>query len=209
VSDASGDDLALLAQRAYQGDPESSRRLIEAVWPFLVSYVNSLTAVRRLRDEDHVHNIVAAVVDKLSDSATLEAFKGGAGNFKGWVATVAINQATDYMRTLLGRSSKPDQGDAEPSAKAMLNLFAATLDSVVLGERPQFTQQQQVSQVLEAVESDLTPQQREVLRLWLMGFESAAIGVQLGCSVQSAENVRRAGIARLRSRFCLPDLDSF
>jgi RNA polymerase sigma factor (sigma-70 family) len=198
-----------LVAAAVRGDSTACRQLVEHLWPFWLNRVRTRRSMRVLsKSDDHVHNVVARLVQKLLDPRVLESFAGwqttGSGaNFSQWLHTVTDNEVRDYVRSVAGRSTRTSDSDYEPSAKLLLNEFASSFLVDDLGFRPPNTELQTAQQLLQFATARLAPDQLHVLTRWLKGSTDEETALELGLPEATIRGLRRAAVARLRRAFSL------
>jgi len=206
-------DLGLcesLAVRAADGEPHVWRQLAEHLWPFWQHAVRTSRAMGSLaRSEDHVHDVVALLVEKLGP-------EGGAAlglyptwravnpdkTFEDWIRIVTAFAVRDYVRHALGR--RKARAPEEPSPKRLLNEFVTSpaVDDPIFAIRPEMTTAQMARQLVTWAESRLAPDQQTALMMWLAGAECDEIGESLsGGDEEKARKLLRAAIATLRRKF--------
>src|ERR1700733_14635976 len=135
-----------LADRAAEGDVGAWKELIATLWPAWLRHVRSARAMGPLaRSDDHVHDVLAKLVDKLGhdNGRGLKLYRPWKErhpdkSFEDWIHIVAANAVRDHVRTPLGESRAP-AGLREPSVKRLLNDFAASPALQELGVRPPMT----------------------------------------------------------------------
>lgn len=196
--------LEALAQRAAKGDRAALREWLERLWPVLVGLVRSSGSMRSLiYSDDHVHNVVQAALEKLSRGVESYVAWRGVHPEKGvldWVRIVTKNAIRDYLRAQLG----PRTATAEPSAKRLLNEFAASEQLDQVGQRPPFTAAQTARELYEFAKERLTAPQLRALSLWLEGQSFEEIAADLRIATGAAAPLLQAGIAVLRRHFRAP-----
>jgi hypothetical protein len=199
-----------LAVRAADGEPEVWRDLAVHLWPFWQHTVRTSRTMGSLaRSEDHVHDVVAALLEKLGP-------EGGAAlglyptwraenpdkTFEDWIRIVTAYAVRDYVRRALGRRKVRDP--EEPSPKRLLNEFVASpaADDPVFAVRSEMTTAQMARQLLTWAESRLSSDQRAALLMWMAGAECDEIGEAL-CrgDEEKGRKLLRAAIATLRRKF--------
>jgi len=198
-----------LAKRGAQGDENARKKLVEQLWPVWIQRVRTRKALRVLSaSDDHVHNIVARLVQKLLNPEILQSYAAwrqtvAGGVFRGWLFRVTDNEVHDYVRTVAGRVSDADPaaGDDEPSPKLFLNEFSSCALIEEQGRRPMNTELQTASELLRFAQAFLPKAQTDALGLWLQGASDDEIDAQLRLTAGSGKALRRAAIARLRREF--------
>lgn len=202
-------DWEELANRGAAGDESARKKLVEQLWPFWIQRVRTRKALRVLNaSEDHVHNVVARLVQKLLDPEILRSYAAwrdatGGSAFRGWLFRVTDNEVHDYVRTVAGRVSDPDLAGAsdEPSPKLFLNEFSSCALIEEHGLRPMNTELQTASELLRFAQAFLPKPQTDALGLWLQGASDDEIDAQLQLTAGSGKALRRAAVARLRREF--------
>ena len=198
-----------LARSAVDGDARAANQLVEYLWPFWLNRVRGHKRMRALStSEDHVHNVVSRLVQKLLDPSVIanygrwrEATSGA--NFAQWLYTVTDNETQDYIRHIAGRASSSSEDDG-PSAKLLLNEFATSPLLEDLGIRPPNTELQTAQELLTFAQRMLPADQLNAVTLWLQGATDEEIAAHLSLDEVKARGLRRAGVARLRREFA-PD----
>lgn len=196
--------------RAADGDPGVWRELAEHLWPFWQHVVRASRAMGPLaRSEDHVHDVVAALVEKLGPEggAALGLYPAWRSanpgkTFADWIAIVTAYAVRDHVRRTLGRRKARDP--ELPSPKRLLNEFVTSpaADDPVLAVRPEMTAAQTARQLVAWAEDRLAPEQRSALMMWLAGAEVDEIGEALCAGdAEGGRRLLRAAVAVLRRRF--------
>jgi hypothetical protein len=193
---------------AIEGDETAWQKLVELLWPTWIGLVRGSRSMGNMgRSEDHVNNVVARLIEKLSPrgGGALGLYaawrEGNAGkDFGDWLRIVTANTVRDYLRHTLGRSKTRDPD--LPSAKRLLNEFSASpaIDEVG-GTRPAFTAAQQARQLLDFARMRLAPEQYQSLVAWLQGGEPD----DDEDGAEDAKKRVRAAIAVLRRQFAGQD----
>lgn len=83
------DDLTAAVEGARRGDPESFRRLYREAQPRLLRYLAYLVG-------DEAEDVASEAW--LQATRDLGKFRGGYGDFRGWLTTIARNRAMDHLR---------------------------------------------------------------------------------------------------------------
>lgn len=198
---------ALVARDA-SGDVTALNQLIELLWPHWTVLVKKSRHMGSMaKSEDHVNNVVTALVDKIASGAL-----GGypswrqeneGKTFADWNRIVTSFAVRDYVRHALGRRS----GSADPSTpsvKRLINDFATSpIGHDAFGSaRPAMTAAQTARQLLEFVERELPADQAKALTLWIEGAAFEEIDEALCTSEPDAgKKLVRAACAVLRRRF--------
>jgi DNA-directed RNA polymerase specialized sigma24 family protein len=209
VNDAQEAAWEGLALRGANGDEAARRLLTEQLWPVWIQRVRSRKALRLLGgSEDHVHNVVARLVQKLLDPRVLQSFEAwrqSATNaaFRGWLLRVTDNEVHDYVRGVAGRVvESDDDGSAdEPSPKLLLNEFSGSSLIEQFGQRPPNTEFQTALELVRFAETCLPDAQTRALSLWLQGASDDDVDVSMSLERGVGRALRRAAIARLRREF--------
>lgn len=193
-----------LVAASCDGDEDAWRELVEILWPTWIALVRGSRTMGSLaRSEDHVNDVVARLVEKLSPRGggalgLYAAWREGAPgkDFGDWLRIVTANTVTDFVRHALGRSKTRDPD--LPSAKRLLNEFSASpaIDEVG-GLRPAYTAAQAARQLLDFARARLSAEQFAALVSWLQGGEADE---PEGDAEQAKKRVR-AAIAVLRRQF--------
>lgn len=199
-----------LATRAADGDRGAWRELVEHLWPFWQHAVRTSRAMGPLaRTDDHVHDVVAALVEKLGP-------EGGAAlglypawrranadkTFADWIAIVTAYAVRDHVRRALGRRKARDP--ELPSPKRLLNelVISPAADDPALAVRPEMTAAQTARQLVAWAEGRLAPEQQSALMMWLAGAEVDEIGEALCAGdAEGGRRLLRAAVAVLRRKF--------
>jgi hypothetical protein len=95
-----------LAARAAAGDGDACRKLVEHLWPAWIGMVRSSRSMGALaRSEDHVHDVVARLVEKIGrpDGRGLRLYppwreRNQTKTFGDWIRIVTKNAIRDYAR---------------------------------------------------------------------------------------------------------------
>jgi RNA polymerase sigma factor (sigma-70 family) len=199
-----------LALAGANGDSEARKRLVEYLWPFWINRVRTRNGIRTLAQaEDHVHNVVARLVQKVLDPEVLRSYarfrESAPGvNFVQWLHTVTDNEALDYFRSIAGRASGARDTDSGPSAKLLLNEFATSPLLEELGVRPPNTELQTAQELLTFAQNRLPSDQLRAITLWIQGATDEEAALQLNLPDEQCRALRRAAVARLRREFA-PD----
>jgi RNA polymerase sigma factor (sigma-70 family) len=204
-------DVSRCEELALAGATDSNARkqLVEYLWPFWINRVRTRKGIRTLAQaEDHVHNVVARLVQKTLDPEVLRSYARFRDlvpdvNFVRWMHTVTDNEARDYFRSIVGRASTSRDADA-PSAKLLLNEFATSPLLEELGVRPPNTELQTAQELLMFAQKKLPNDQLRAITLWIQGATDEEAAMQLGLSDEKCRALRRAAVARLRREFA-PD----
>lgn len=202
-----------LVERAVGGDEAAWQSLVAELWPFWLRMVRGHRAMGQLsRDEDHVNDVVARLVDKLSPrgGGALGTYADWSGRhpdkgFGDWLRIVTVYAVRDHVRKTLGRGRQQDPD--LPPPKRLLNEFALSeaFDEANLGFRPSFTAAQLARQLIEFARERLRPEQMEALLRWLQGADYAEIADALPeATADQARRELRSAVATLRRRFA-PD----
>jgi RNA polymerase sigma factor (sigma-70 family) len=195
-----------LALRAAAGDPSASRELVEHLWATWVELVRSSRSLGALsRSEDHVHDVVARLVEKFGrpDGRTLRSYppwrdRHPERSFADWMRIIVKNVIRDYAREKLGRQQAQP---GEISAKRLLNEFASAPVLEELGIRPFVTPTQTARELLEFANERLPDDQLRSLALWLEGSSYEEMGAALGVAPEQTKKLLRAAVATLRRQF--------
>lgn len=215
-------DVALcerLAQRAYEGDEEVWRELAEHLWPHFIGLVKGSRHMGGLaKNDDHVHNVVANLLDKLGTDGgrAITGFPRWKGDnpgkdFGDWIRIVTSFTVKDYVRQQLGRASGGGDkaGEQLPSIKRLLNEFATSPagEESFGSARPPMTAAQTARELLDWADKTLPKEQMSALSAWLDGasFEEIdgllAAGAQKKLEPDLGRKTVRAAIATIRRRF--------
>jgi len=189
---------------AAAGDAAAGRSLVEHLWPTWIEIARASRNMGGLaRSDDHVHNVVARMVEKIgrADGRGLKLYsawqeRNPEANFEDWIRIVMANVIRDYVRAQLG----PRPGDLEPpSPKRLMNEFVTLLDEP--GVRPPVTAAQTARELLEFARSRLPPDQLHALSLWLESADFADIERALDLPAGEGRRVVRAAVAVIRRHF--------
>jgi DNA-directed RNA polymerase specialized sigma24 family protein len=198
-----------LAARAASGDATASRSLVEHLWPVWVEMVRGSRSLGELgRSEDHVHDVVAKLVEKIgrADGRGLRLYapwreKNPEKTFEDWIRIVTKNAIRDHLRKQIG-PRRP--GPNEPSLKRLLNEFASSPLLDDLGVRPPLTAAQTARELAEFARTRLPTDQFRLLGAWLEGASFEDMAKETATTPEDARKLVRAAIATLRRHFA-PD----
>lgn len=215
-------DVALcdpLVQRIVAGDEEAWRPLAEHLWPHFIDLVKKSRHMGSLaKSEDHVHNVVANLVDKLGTDGgrainkfpSWQADNPGKG-FDDWIRIVVSFTVKDYVRQALGRRSRAATSDKTseeelPSIKRLLNEFSTSPagEEAFGSARPPMTAAQTARELFDYARSRLPADQMEALSQWMDGASFEEIDAHLASRLPDAADARklvRAAMATLRRKF--------
>jgi DNA-directed RNA polymerase specialized sigma24 family protein len=198
-----------LADRAAAGDANAWKALVVQLWPALPALVRASRSMGPLgRSEEDVDDVVTKLIEKLGG-------KGGHGltlhrawrdrhpdkTFEDWLRIVITNAVRDHLRAEGGVSRRTNPS-RDPSAKRLLNEFAASPQIDSLGVRPQMTAAQTARQLLQFAKGRLPAAQLAALTSWIAGADFADIQAELGLmDPQEAAKLVRAAVAVLRREF--------
>lgn len=199
-----------LLERAVGGDDQAWQTLVAELWPFWLRVVRGHRAMGQLgREEDHVNDVVARLVEKLSPrgGGALGTYADWARRnpdkaFGDWLRILTVFAVRDHVRKTLGRGRRDDPD--LPPPKRLLNEFALSeaFDEANLGFRPSFTAAQLARQLIDFGRERLRPEQLEALVRWLQGADYAEIAEALpDADVEQARRELRSAVATLRRRF--------
>ncbi|HEY3494249.1 MAG TPA: hypothetical protein VGK73_06170 [Polyangiaceae bacterium] len=195
-----------LAKLGAEGDASAIRKLVESLWPVWVEMVRTSRSMGPLaRSEDHVHEVVTRLVEKLgrADGRGLRLYlewraRNAEKTWADWLRIVTKNAVRDYAREQIG----PKQADPdEPSLKRLLNEFSSSVALEELGARPPLTAAQTARELLEFARRRLPADQLAALAGWLEGASFEDIGAELGIAEGDARKLLRASVATLRREF--------
>lgn len=209
-------DVALcdkLVTRGVAGDAKARRELVDHLYPFWLSRIRAQKSVRVLgSSQDHVLDIAARLVEKLMDEAVLRGYLEGRAtlsnpSFAQWIRKVTDNECTSYVRSLLGKFSKPNESDTEfrLSPKRLINEIMVSPVWEELGVRPPTTNIQTVGELVRFVETELPQPQVATVKLWLEGSSFDEMAPRLHLTASQARALLRSAIATLRRRFRVDD----
>lgn len=211
-----------LVARIVAGDEDAWRPLAEHLWPHFIDLVKKSRHMGSLaKSDDHVHNVVANLVDKLGTDGgrainkfpAWKAENPGKG-FDDWIRIVVSFTVKDYVRQALGRRSrgadKPSAEEDLPSIKRLLNEFSTSPagEDAFGSARPPMTAAQTARELFEWARSRLPADQMEALSQWMDGASFEEIDAHLSSQVPSAADARklvRAAMATLRRKFGGPE----
>jgi hypothetical protein len=197
---------ALIARDA-SGDPAALNELVALLWPHWITLVKKSRHMGSMaRSDDHVHNVVTALVEKLAGGA-LGGYPGWHRDnpdktFADWNRIVTSFAVRDYVRQALGRRTQADP--SLPSVKRLLNDFATSEagEEAFGSTRPPVTAAQTARQLLDFVERELPASQVRALKLWIEGAAFEEIDEEIGATEpDQAKKLVRAACAVLRRRF--------
>ena len=197
-----------LARGATAGDEAAWTRLVQEIWPFLLRTVGASRSMGRLgRSEDHVRNVITAVVDKLGGGGRrgLSLYfpwreRNSEKTFEDWLRIVAANAVRDYVRHEAGDALSRTQ--PEPSIKRFLNEFRTSPVLETLGVRPPITAAQTARELLRFAEEKLPSPQLAALRLWMEGATFEEIAAEApAADADAAQKLVRAAVGTLRRHF--------
>ena len=180
--------------------------LSELLWPEWLRILRAGRALGPLaKSEDDVLNVATSMIEKLQkdDFRVLREIgpwltRNPDKTLADWNRIVTTREATDYVRSRLGRRRTDS---AEPSVKRFLNELRSALPIKDVGVRPPYTDAQAVRQILELAASKLPDAQLGALRAWLWGLSFEEIAVELGVGVDEATKLQRAAVGTLRRHF--------
>lgn len=197
---------SLIAEDA-SGNPAALNELVTLLWPHWIALVRKSRHMGSMaRSDDHVHNVVTALVEKLSTGAL-----GGypawrrdnpGKTFADWNRIVTSFAVRDYVRQALGRRQSADP--SVPSVKRLLNDFASSEagEAAFGATRPPVTAAQTARQLLDFAERALPEEQVCALKLWIEGAAFEEIDEEIGATEPDrAKKLVRAACAVLRRRF--------
>jgi hypothetical protein len=203
-----------LAARSADGDGDAWRALVAHLWPFWQHAVRTSRALGPLaRSEDTVHDVVAALVEKLGPEAgaalgLYPAWRAANPDrtFEDWIRIITAYAVRDYVRRALGRGKTKDP--ELPSPKRLLNELATSplADDPALAVRPSMTMAQTARQLLAWAEGRLAKDQLRALMMWMEGAEVDEIGEEMCAGdAEAARKLMRAAVAVLRRHFAGKD----
>lgn len=200
-----------LVGRICGGDEAVWRELVEHLWPHWIGMVKGSRHMGSMaKNEDHVHNVVAELVDKLGTDGGRAVTRYPAWRaenpgktFADWMRIVVSFTVKDYVRSVLGRGASGPSEDGLPSIKRLLNEFAASpaSEEAFGSNRPAMTAAQTARQLLDFAEAHLPPDQRAALSLWLDGAAFEEIEASLGAGGDAGRKLVRAAVASIRRKF--------
>lgn len=202
------DQCESLIERDASGDVAALNELVALLWPHWIVLVKKSRHMGSMaKSEDHVHNVVTALVDKLASGA-LGGYPGWRRDnpgktFADWNRIVTSFAVRDYVRQALGRRSAAADPTL-PSVKRLLNDFASSPvgEDAFGATRPPMTAAQTARQLLDFVERELPVNQVKALKLWIEGAAFEEIDEELGgTEPDQAKKLVRAACAVLRRRF--------
>jgi DNA-directed RNA polymerase specialized sigma24 family protein len=196
----------LLVARVKRGDQNAWQALIEHVWPALLNVVRgSRTMGPFAKNDDHVHDVLAKVVEKVGKDHARGLWLYAAWRdrhpdktFEDWIRIVTSNVMRDHVREAMGDAAVFEL----PSAKRLFNEFATSPVIGELGIRPPITNAQTARELFEFAQSRLPEDQLRALVLWVEGASSEEIAAELGLAdEEAAAKLVRAAVAVLRRAF--------
>lgn len=200
-----------LVLAAIDGDDAAWRRLAASLWPVFLERVRRHRAMGSLRErEDHVGDVVMALIDKLSPDGggALGAYPDWRARHPGkafddWLRIVTAFTVRDHVRKTLGRGQRDP---SLPSAKLILNEFAMAAKPDDHGSiRPAYTRAQLAQALLRVAREQLDALQLGALTEWIQGADFAEIAEAIGTDEETARKRLRSAVAVLRRRFSLRD----
>ncbi len=198
----------VLIARDAAGDAAALNELVELLWPHWLALVKKSRHMGSMaKSEDHVHNVVTALVDKIACGA-LGGYpswrRDNAGKtFADWNRIVTSFAVRDYVRHALGRRSS-GADPSMPSVKRLLNDFASAPigDDAFGSARPAMTAAQTARELLDFAVRELPADQVQALTLWIEGAAFEEIDEAMGSAdPDAAKKLVRAACAVLRRRF--------
>jgi DNA-directed RNA polymerase specialized sigma24 family protein len=198
-----------LVARAAQGDVAAWQDLVAELWPTWSRQIRGSRTMGSLaRSDDHVHDVLARVVEKLghADGRGLKLYQPWRDRhpdrtLEDWMHIVVANAIRDQVRSTLGDTRAPGAAD-EPSIKRILNEFASSPVLHELGFRPPMTAAQTAREMLEFARTRLPGDQFLALLIWIDGASFDEMDEQLPASRQGqGQRLVRAAVATLRRHF--------
>lgn len=202
-----------LVAKACDGDETVWKDLTLHLWPHFQALVRASRSMGGMaKSEDHVHNVLTNLVDKLGTDGgrAITQFprwkeQNPGKTFTDWIRIVTSYTVNDYVRAALGRRKQGTASSEEsmPSIKRLLNEFAAAPvnEDLYGSNRPPFTAAQTARQLLDYAETTLAGDQMKALSLWLDGASFEEMDAELGVAEEESKKLVRAAIATLRRRF--------
>lgn len=198
-----------LAARATLGDDGAWQTLVSHLWPFWLKTVRRHREMGSLaKQEDHVNDVVARLVEKMSPraGAALGAYpawreRNPDKGFEDWLRIVTAFTVRDHVRRTLGRGKRDDPD--MPSAKRLLNEFVASpsMDEAG-GWNPSYTTAQLAQRLITFARERLSEPQFDALTLWLQGADHDEIAAQQDTlDAEAARKLLRSAVAVLRRQF--------
>lgn len=177
------DDDVLAAQR---GDVRAFERLFVAVQPALLRYLRVLVG-------GEAQDVASETW--LQVSRDLGRFKGGGGDFRGWVVTVGRNRALDHLRAAGRRRSEPVDPLAMPVEATGDDTFEATEEALA------------TRRALDLIAALPRDQAEAVLLRVVVGLDAPAAAKVLGKRPGAVRMATSRGLARLQEQVgvTLPD----
>lgn len=184
--------------------------LVDLLFPALEAFAGASRSMGPLRQSvDHRRSAATEILGRLSRNqyrslASLPEWRAAhpGKTTADWLRIVATNVIRDYVTQQLGAA--PKRADRPSAGKRLMNTLAEALpaDDEAPALRPKVTDQQAARTILAAAREILSPEQAEVLNLWLRGADGAEIARELGLADGAAAfRLMRAALARLRHRF--------
>lgn len=200
------DLLEPLVRGTLAGDRRAWSDLWCALDPFIEKIAGRYRATSRLSaSEDERRNVVVRVMERLhaDDCHRLqglhEALLRRDGSFRPWLSTVTMNAAISYTREHpehLGEHDSNDPGgwvNFEPLPDELDEQLPVSIRAVKMIE---------AHRIHAYVEHHLEPQQRDALRLWLLGYDHGEIAEAFQLAgAHAADLLVRGALKILRHRF--------
>ncbi len=197
-----------LARAAAVGDHRAGMELVKQLWPALQTLVRTSRSMGRLaRSEDHVHDVLTKLVEKLGAERgrALQLYPAWRERhpdrtLEDWLRIVTTNAVRDHVRHHLGE--RVDSGGEASGVKRLLNEFTASLPVEEIGVRPPMTAAQTARQLMEFASAHLPPDQSAALSRWIVGATFEEIQGDLALpDVDASRKLVRAACDALRWRF--------
>ena len=194
------EDLEPLVEKAMAGDEQARTEL----WLVLDPAVEKVARRRRVTSQlcespDARRDIVLRVMDKLRENDCallgyfLERLQRRDGSFRGWISTVARNEAIDYVR------AHPEYLDGPGSSRWARHV---DLSPDLKDDRPDALRAVTLHEVFAFIEQHLRPAQREAILLWAAGAKDEEISAELGLTGPAAAlRLVRSARKRLQHHF--------
>lgn len=192
------------------GEAGAWDRLWLLLEPLLSRMLRSARATGRLcGSEDDRRSILVEVMARLHDDEFrrlklyLHACEQRPGlAFEPWLRVVARRVAVDYIRGHSEYIDRRRQRTPASSPGRWVELAPLAGDSLLVGDRPQYTNRGAAMKMLRYAYSNLPPDQLAAFELWIINTDFDAIAHQVGAAdAKAAERLVRAALERLRRQF--------
>lgn len=169
--------------------PEAARAIAWELWPWWIAKVASSWRTQNLPQRDeHARQIAANMAAFLIEKKALGKYgdwqaRNREKSFKDWMSICTARATKDYVRRLWTRMGPPAtelEGKDEPAV------------------RPPYTNKVLGAELEALADKVLSPLQRKVLVLHLLGHSNESIAAQLNLTTEQVEDLLRAAKAKLR-----------